>query len=127
MLAARPGVGDPGFPGATATTTPPPRPIPGRARVHRVTDSSAQPRRFGAIALPDEGRWTGSDPDRARREISLLWLSCGDRDGLMRLSRGFHDALEEMKVPHAWHIGSGGHAWPVWKSDLYFLSQRLFK
>jgi enterochelin esterase family protein len=67
------------------------------------------------------------DPDRARREISLLWLSCGDRDGLMRLSRGFHDALEEMKVPHAWHIGSGGHAWPVWKSDLYFLSQRLFK
>jgi enterochelin esterase family protein len=67
------------------------------------------------------------DADRARRDLSLLWLSCGDQDGLMRVSRGFHDALEELKVPHAWHIGSGGHTWPVWKSDLWFFSQRLFR
>ncbi len=67
------------------------------------------------------------DPDLARRELALLWLSCGDEDGLMRVSRAFHDALEERKIAHAWHVGSGGHNWPVWKSDLYFFSQKLFR
>jgi enterochelin esterase-like enzyme len=68
-----------------------------------------------------------TDPERARRDLALLWISCGDQDGLMRVSRGFHDALEELKVPHTWHVGSGGHTWPVWKSDLYLFSQRLFR
>ena len=36
-------------------------------------------------------------------------------------------ALEEMRVPHAWHVSSGGHEWPVWKNDLYLLAQRLFR
>jgi enterochelin esterase-like enzyme len=67
------------------------------------------------------------DPDRARRELKLLWVSCGDEDRLMRVSRDFHAALEDLKVPHIWHVSSGGHTWPVWKSDLHFFSQRLFR
>jgi enterochelin esterase-like enzyme len=35
--------------------------------------------------------------------------------------------LEEKKVPHVWHVDSGGHEWPVWKNDLYLLSQMLFR
>jgi len=35
--------------------------------------------------------------------------------------------LEREKVPHVWHVDSGSHAWPVWKNDLYLLSQRLFR
>jgi hypothetical protein len=30
-------------------------------------------------------------------------------------------------VPHLWHVDSGAHTWPVWKNDLYLLSQRLFR
>jgi enterochelin esterase-like enzyme len=67
------------------------------------------------------------DPAEARKKLRLLWISCGDEDGLLEARRGFHTALDEMKVPHAWHVGSGGHAWPVWKNDLYLFSQRLFR
>jgi enterochelin esterase-like enzyme len=67
------------------------------------------------------------DADRARRELSLLWISCGDADGLMRVSRGLHDALEELGIPHVWQVSAGGHTWPVWKRDLRLFSQRLFR
>jgi enterochelin esterase-like enzyme len=45
----------------------------------------------------------------------------------MNISERIHTALTEKKVPHVWHVDSGGHTWPVWKNDLYLLSQRLFQ
>jgi enterochelin esterase family protein len=68
-----------------------------------------------------------TDPSDAAKKLRLLWVSCGDRDRLMENSQRFHASLEEMKVPHVWHVDSGGHEWPVWKNDLYLLSQRLFR
>ncbi len=68
-----------------------------------------------------------SDPDDASKKLRLLWLSCGDTDRLMDGSKSFHAALEEKKVPHLWHVDSGGHTWPIWKNDLYLLSQMLFR
>lgn len=35
--------------------------------------------------------------------------------------------LEEQKIPHLWHVDAGSHAWPVWKNDLYLLSQKMFR
>jgi enterochelin esterase-like enzyme len=67
------------------------------------------------------------DPADASKQLRLLWLSCGDKDRLMNASKSFHAALEEKKVPHVWHVDSGGHTWPVWKNDLYLLSQMLFR
>lgn len=73
------------------------------------------------------GRQGGFVPDAASsKNLKLLWLSCGDADGLMASNKAFHTALEEKKVPHIWHIDTGGHAWPVWKNDLYCLSLILF-
>ncbi len=67
-------------------------------------------------------------PDAAaRKNLRLLWLSCGDRDTLMNANKSFHTALEENKVSHIWHVDSGGHTWPVWKNDLYLLAQLLFR
>ena len=57
----------------------------------------------------------------------LIWVSCGDADGLMKVSRGVHDALTEKGVPHAWHTSTGGHTWAVWKTDLYYLAPLLFR
>jgi enterochelin esterase-like enzyme len=67
------------------------------------------------------------DPAAAAKKLRLLWVSCGDADGLMRISQGLHDFLEAKQVAHVWHVDSGGHTWPVWKNDLYLLAQRLFR
>jgi enterochelin esterase-like enzyme len=61
------------------------------------------------------------------RKIRLLWVSCGDTDRLMNASKTFHEALEGKKVPHTWHVDTGGHTWPVWKNDLYLVAQKLFR
>jgi enterochelin esterase-like enzyme len=68
-----------------------------------------------------------SDPEAARKQLRLLWVSCGDKDRLLKGSEAFHKALEEMKVPHVWHLEPGAHTWGVWRNDLYLLSQRLFR
>ena len=68
-----------------------------------------------------------SEPSAAKEKLRLLWVSCGDKDGLMSISKPFHEGLAQMGVPHLWHVDSGGHAWPVWKNDLYLLAQLLFK
>ncbi len=67
-------------------------------------------------------------PDaEASKKLRLLWVSCGDSDNLMNSSKSFHTALEDKKVSHLWHVDSGGHSWPVWKNDLYLVSQLLFQ
>jgi len=63
----------------------------------------------------------------ASEPLRLLWLSCGDEDRLMDANKNFHASLEQKNVSHLWHIDSGAHTWPVWKNDLYLLSQRLFR
>jgi enterochelin esterase-like enzyme len=61
------------------------------------------------------------------QNLRLLWLSCGEHDQLLKLNQSFHDALAKQNVTHIWKLGPGSHEWPVWKSDLYFLSQKLFQ
>jgi enterochelin esterase-like enzyme len=66
-----------------------------------------------------------SDPSKKPR---LLWVSCGDKDSLFKGSEALHSSLADKKVPHVWHIDLGGaHTWPVWKNDLYLISQMLFR
>jgi len=67
------------------------------------------------------------EPSAAKEKLRLLWVSCGDKDGLMSISKPFHEHLAQMGVPHIWHVDSGGHTWPVWKNDLYLLAQLLFR
>jgi enterochelin esterase-like enzyme len=61
-------------------------------------------------------------------KLRLLWVSCGDKDRLLKGSEALHKALEGKKVPHVWHIDvGGGHTWPVWRNDLYLFARRLFR
>jgi enterochelin esterase-like enzyme len=66
------------------------------------------------------------DPATAK-QLKLLWVSCGDQDGLITISQGVHNYLKDHGVPHIWHVDSGKHEWPVWKNDLYLFSQLIFK
>ncbi len=67
------------------------------------------------------------DPNEAVKKLKLLWISCGDKDGLINISQALHKYLKEHKVPHIWHVDSGGHDFTVWKNDLYLFSQLLFR
>ncbi|MEK7951068.1 alpha/beta hydrolase [Luteolibacter soli] len=67
------------------------------------------------------------DPSKTTREIKLLWLSCGNKDGLIRISRGVHDYLKEKKVPHHWSVDGFAHDTPEWKSAFYHFSQLVFR
>ncbi len=68
------------------------------------------------------------DHEEAARKLRLLYVSCGDKDGLFRISQGVHAMLEEKKVPHVYRvISGGGHDFRVWKSDLYYFASMIFR
>lgn len=67
------------------------------------------------------------DPPETARKLKLLWISCGDQDGLITISQGLHRYLKENNVPHIWNVEPGKHDFQVWKNDLYQFSQLIFK
>jgi enterochelin esterase-like enzyme len=94
---------------------------------------------FG-LGHPDTFAWVGAfaaapntkpakellkDAD-AIKKLKLLWVSCGDEDFILDVSKKAHAALTDAKVPHYWHLGKGKHEWGVWKDDLFRLAQLLF-
>ncbi|MFA5328082.1 MAG: endo-1,4-beta-xylanase [Prolixibacteraceae bacterium] len=68
------------------------------------------------------------DPAKAKQQLKLLWISCGDEDGLINFSKRTHDYLVANQVPHTYYVIPGGfHDFKVWKESLYQYSQLLFK
>ena len=68
------------------------------------------------------------DPAAARKQLKLLWVSCGDQDSLFNISQNVHTYLDAQKVPHVWHIDlGGGHTFPVWKNNLYHFATLVFR
>ncbi|MCX6329691.1 MAG: alpha/beta hydrolase-fold protein [Bacteroidia bacterium] len=67
------------------------------------------------------------DPEEARKKLKLLWISCGDNDGLITFSQRTHDYLNANDVPHIYYIEPGVHDFKVWKNSLYMFSQLIFK
>jgi enterochelin esterase-like enzyme len=67
------------------------------------------------------------DPAKATQMLKLLWISGGDKDGLIYIGQRTHAYLKEKNVPHIWHLDSGGHDFNVWKNDLYLFAQRIFQ
>jgi enterochelin esterase-like enzyme len=67
------------------------------------------------------------DPDAAKQQLKLLWLACGNKDGLIRISQGVHAYLKEKEVPHVWHVDGHAHDPTEWKNNLYFFVQHIFR
>jgi enterochelin esterase-like enzyme len=67
------------------------------------------------------------DPDAVTRKLKLLWISCGNKDGLIRISQGVHTYLKEKNVPHIWHVDEHAHDFQHWKKALYQFSQLIFQ
>ena len=66
-------------------------------------------------------------PEIAKAKLKLLWISCGDKDGLMAFSKRTHDYMKANGVPHIFYIDHGYHDFKVWKNSLYMYSQLIFK
>jgi len=67
------------------------------------------------------------DPAAAKDKLKLLWLSCGNKDGLIHISQGVHAYLKEKQVPHVWHVDGNGHDPTHWRNALYYFAQKLFR
>ena len=118
-------------------------------RVHRPRDSALAGLSMGGgqslnigLAHLDMFAWVGGfssapntkppaelvpDPAAAREKLKLLWLACGNKDGLIRISQGVHNYLKEKNVPHVWHVDSNAHDGTEWANNLYLFAQHIFK
>ncbi|HTO03158.1 MAG TPA: alpha/beta hydrolase-fold protein [Opitutus sp.] len=67
------------------------------------------------------------DPAAARAQLKLLYISCGNKDGLINFSQRTHRYLKEHDVPHLWNVDDHGHDGETWGSNLYHFAQRLFR
>ncbi|WP_368563267.1 alpha/beta hydrolase [Pseudoxanthomonas sp. UTMC 1351] len=96
---------------------------------------------FG-LGHPDTFGWVGAfspapntrppedllpDLKAARKQVALLYLSCGNRDGLISVSQGVHAYLKQHDIPHVWNVDDHGHDGDSWANNLYHFAQRIFR
>ncbi|WP_265593892.1 alpha/beta hydrolase-fold protein [Haloferula sp. BvORR071] len=67
------------------------------------------------------------DAEAAKKQLKLLVLTCGNKDGLINISQGVHAYLKEKKVPHVWHVDGLGHDATHWSHSLYYFAQKVFR
>ncbi|MFZ5431796.1 MAG: alpha/beta hydrolase [Bacteroidota bacterium] len=68
------------------------------------------------------------DPQKAKEMLKLLWISCGDKDNLIRMSQRTSEYLTENGVPHVYRIiPDGQHDFKVWRDGLYQFAKSIFK
>ena len=66
------------------------------------------------------------DPAKTREQLKLLWLSCGNKDGLIRISQRMQRHLKKNDIPHIWNVDANGHDPTHWRNNLYHFAQLLF-
>ncbi|HWA87079.1 MAG TPA: alpha/beta hydrolase-fold protein [Opitutus sp.] len=67
------------------------------------------------------------DPAAARKQLKLLYLSAGNKDGLISISQGVHRYLKENGVPHIWTVDDAGHDPVTWGNNLWHFLQLIFR
>ncbi len=82
----------------------------------------------GFSAAPDTKAPPALVPDpEVPRKLKLLWLACGNKDGLIRVSQGVHRYLKENGVAHVWNVDGHAHDTPEWQNNFYYFAQNIFK
>lgn len=65
--------------------------------------------------------------ENAKAKLKLLWISCGNKDGLIKISQNMHQFLKKNNIEHVWHVDGHGHDPAHWSSSLYWFSQSVFQ
>jgi len=114
-------------------------------RAHRaiagLSMGGGQALNFG-LAHPDRFAWVGAfspapntrsiaelvpDAASARQALRLLYLSCGNQDGLIAVSQAVHRGLVQRAVPHLWNVDDHGHDRESWAENFYRFAQLVFR
>jgi enterochelin esterase-like enzyme len=66
------------------------------------------------------------DMKAAKEKMKLLWIGCGNKDGLLSVSQKAHQYLKEKGISHIYHIDSNAHDNIEWDNNLYLFAQHLF-
>lgn len=67
------------------------------------------------------------DVAAAKAKLKLLWISCGNKDGLINISQRTHQFLKKNEIEHVWHVDGHGHDPAHWSSSLYWFAQSVFQ
>ncbi len=68
-----------------------------------------------------------AQPDELKSRVRVLYLSCGAKDGLIRVSQRVQRGLATYEVPHLWNVDPHAHDRESWSANLYHFAQRLFR
>ena len=86
---------------------------------------------FSAALRPNDFAKTfaslSSDPKEANRKLRLLWVGCGNQDGLFAAAKSFSAFLNEHQIKHTFRESPGAHTWIVWRRYLNELAPLLFQ
>ncbi len=90
--------------------------------------------RFAWIGAFSSG---GLDPNFAKNypavsesvnsQLRLLWIGCGQQDGLFGINQQLVDGLRSKKINPTWVTDSGGHSFMVWRRFLAQFASLLFQ
>ena len=61
------------------------------------------------------------------KKYHVSYLSCGKKDGLIRISQGMHRFLKEHEIPHLWNVDEYAHDATHWRNNLYHFVQKIFR
>ena len=67
------------------------------------------------------------NPAVVRGQMKLIYLSCGNKDGLINFSQDVHRYLQQHDIAHIWNVDGYGHVGETWASNLYHFAQRVFQ
>ncbi len=65
--------------------------------------------------------------DTAKAKLKLLWISCGNKDRLFKISQNMHQFLAKNGIEHVWHVDDLDHDAVHWSNSLYWFSQSVFQ
>jgi enterochelin esterase-like enzyme len=66
--------------------------------------------------------------DKIKNNLKLIWIGIGGKEDIAYNNcQTMISRFNEMKLKYTYNDYPGGHAWPVWRNNLYNFAQLLFK
>jgi enterochelin esterase-like enzyme len=66
--------------------------------------------------------------DKIKNNLKLLWIGIGGKEDIAyKNCQTMISKFNEMNLKYTYSDYPGGHAWPVWRNNLYNFAQLLFK
>lgn len=82
---------------------------------------------FSAAPNTQQPSQTIKDVEAVKRDVKLIFISCGTSDGLISNTNTYHNFFDQNNIPHIYQLEQGqGHTAEVWNRSLYNFAQRIF-